>query len=76
MVKRSRRYWHQYLVMNEKANRIVDQGVDAGWPMFINWQAKHMHLPKYHGTKYRGRKRWLAKGKSTAKLTKGDKNGK
>lgn len=67
---RSRRSWHKYIVMNEKANKAVDRGVDMDCPMFINWQSKHMHLSKYHGTKYRGLKRWLAKGK----VTKGDKN--
>lgn len=66
---RSRRSWHKYIVMNKKANKSVDRGVDEDWPMFINWQAKHMRLPKYHSTKYRGQRKWLAQGK----VTKGDK---
>lgn len=69
---RSRRSWHKYLVMREMATKNLDRGVDADWPMFINWQAKHMRLPKYHGTKYRGQRRWLTK----EKVTKGNKNGK
>lgn len=72
----SRRYWHKYLVMGEISVKNLDRGVDADWPLFVNWQAKCKHLPKYHGTKYRGLKRWLAKGNSIAKVTKGDKNGK
>ena len=69
---RSRRSWHKYIVMNEMINKELDRGVDTDWPRFINWQAKCMHLPKYHGTKYRGLKRWFAK----EKVTKGGKNGK
>lgn len=67
MYKGPRRYWHKYLVMNEMANKYLDRGVDTDWPLFVNWQAKLKHLPKYHGTKYRGLKNWVAKG---------DKNGK
>lgn len=77
MIKRthkSRRYWHKYIVMNEKANKSVDRGVDADWPLDVNLQAKWKHLPKYRGTKYRGLKRWFAKGHSIAKVIKGDKN--
>ena len=70
MYKGPRHYWHRYLVMNEQINKELDRGVDTDWPQFINWQAKYMHLPKYHGTKYRGRKKWLSQGK----VTKGDKN--
>lgn len=73
MIKRSRRYWHKYLVMREIATKDLDRGVDTDWPLFVNWQAKLKHLPKYHGTKYRGLKNWVAKGSSIAKATKGDK---
>lgn len=81
MIKRTRRYWHKYLVMREMATKNLDQGVDADWPLDVNLQAKWKNLPKYHGTKYRGlkrwsAKRWLAKINSIAKATKGDKNGK
>lgn len=76
MVKRSRRHWHKYLVMREQANKYLDRGIDIEWPLDINQKAKWKHFPKYHGTKYRGLKRWFAKCGSTAKVTKGDKNGK
>ena len=75
---RSRRSWHKHLVMYEMNHKNLHRDIDADWPRFINWQSKCMHLPKYHGTKYRGQKRWMAKGKSIAKsiakVTKGDKN--
>lgn len=58
---KSRRYWHKYLVMKEMATKSFDRGVDADWPLYINFRAKWKNLPKYHGTKYRGLKRWLAK---------------
>lgn len=58
----SRRYWHKYLVMREQATKSLDRGVDTDWPLFANWLAKWKHLPKYHGTKYRGLKNWVAKG--------------
>lgn len=81
MIKRSRRYWHKYLVMREMATKNLDRCVDTDWPLDVNLQAKWKNLPKYHGTKYRGLKRWSAKGwltkiNSIAKATKGDKNGK
>ena len=69
MIKRSRRYWHKYLVMNEMINKALDRGVDTDWPQFINWQAKRKHLPKYHGTKYRGQKNWVAKGGKNGKTS-------
>lgn len=65
MIKRSpksRRYWHKYLVMREMATKSLDRGVDADWPLYVNFQAKWQNLPKYHGTKYRGLKNWVAKG--------------
>ena len=64
----SRRYWHKYLVMREQATKKLDRGVDTDWPLFANWLAQWKHLPKYHGTKYRGLKRWLAKGNSIAEV--------
>ena len=64
MIKSSRRYWHRFLVMREIATKNLDRGVDADWPLDINLQAKWKNLPKYYGTKYRGLKRWLAKGNS------------
>lgn len=65
---KSRRYWHKYLVMREMATKNLDRGVDADWPLDVNLQAKWKHLPKYHGTKYRGLKRWSAKGNSIAEV--------
>lgn len=70
----SRRCWHKYLVMREMAAKNLGRGVDTDWPLFVNWQAKCKHLPKYHGTKCRGQKRWLAKENSITKVTKGDEN--
>lgn len=70
MAKIPKRYRHKYLVMNEMINKDLDRGIDTDWPLFANWLAKWKHLPKYHGTKYRGQKRWIAKGK----VTKGNKN--
>lgn len=64
MIKRSRRYWHKYLVMREMASKSLDRGVDTDWPLHVNLRAKLNHLPKYHGAKYRGLKRWFAKGNS------------
>ena len=72
----SRRYWHKYLVMREQATKNLDRGVDTDWPLFANWLAQWKHLPKYHGTKYRGLKNWVAKGSTAVEVTKGDKNGK
>lgn len=66
---RSRRYRHQYLVMREMSAKYFDRGVDADWPLDVNLLAKWKRLPKYHGTKYRGLKRWSSQGK----VTKGDK---
>ena len=68
-----RRYWHQYLVMREMSTKNLDRGVDADWPLDVNLRAKWKRLPKYHGTKYRGLKRWSAKINSIANVTKGDK---
>lgn len=65
----SRRYWHKYLVMGEIAAKNLDRGVDTDWPLFVNWQAKLKHLPKYHGTKYRGLKNWVAKGEKNGKTS-------
>lgn len=76
MKKRSRRNWHKYLVMREMATKNLDRGVDADWPLDVNLQAKWKNLPKYHGTKYRGLKRWSAKCNSVVKETKGGKNDK
>lgn len=77
MAKRSRRYWHKYLVMYEMNHKNLHRDIDADWPLNVNFVCKLKHLPKYHGTKYRGLKRWVAKekstAKSTAKLTKEDK---
>ena len=73
---KSRRYRHKYLVMREMINKDVSRGYDTDWLTFTNWLAKWQSLPKYHGTKYRGTKRWLAKGNSIVKGTKGGKNGK
>ena len=75
-VKKSRRYWHKRLVMYEINHKNLHRDIDADWSLNVNFVRKLKHLPKYHGTKYRGLKRWLAKGKSTAKLTKENKNGK
>ena len=66
---KSRRYWHKYLVMNEKYHKNLHRDIDTDWQLNVNFVRKLKHLPKYHGTKYRGLKRWLAKGK----VTKGDK---
>ena len=75
-IPKSRRYWHKYLVMREMANKNLYRGVDADWPLHVNLRSKLNHLPKYHGVKYRGLKRWLAKENSIAKVIKGDENGK
>lgn len=72
MVKRSRRYWHKYLVMYEINHKNLHRDIDADWYLNVNFVRKLKHLPKYQGTKYRGLKRWFAKGK----VTKGGKNGK
>ena len=72
-MSKHRRYWHQYLVMREMSAKYFDRGVDTDWSLNVNFVRKLKHLPKYQGTKYRGLKRWLAQGKSTAKLTKEDK---
>lgn len=72
-VKKSRRYWHKRLVMYEINHKNLHRYIDAYWPLNVNLVRKLNHLPKYQGTKYRGLKRWVAKGKSTAELTKEDK---
>lgn len=61
MIKGSRRYHHKYLVMREMINKDLDRGCDTDWPSFVNWLARRKHLTKYHGTKYRGLKRWQVK---------------
>ena len=76
MVKRSIRDWHKRLVMREMAGKSLKRVIDTYWLLHVNLRAKSNHLPKYHGTKYRGMKRWWAKENSVTKLTKGDKNGK
>ena len=68
--KKSRRYWHKYLVMSEMYHKNLHRDIDTDWQRNVNFVSDLKHLPKYHGTKYRGLKRWLAKGK----VTKGDKN--
>lgn len=73
MAKESRRYWHKYLVMREMAHKNLYRGIDTDLSLHVNFVRELNHLPKYHGTKYRGLKRWLAKENSTAKVTKGDK---
>lgn len=70
MAKGSRRYWHKYLVMSERYHKNLHRDIDTDWQRNVNFVSDLKHLPKYHGTKYRGLKRWLAKGK----VTKGDKN--
>ena len=68
--KGSRRYWYKYLVMSEMYHKNLHRDIDTDWQRNVNFVSELKHLPKYHGTKYRGQKRWIAKGK----VTKGNKN--
>ena len=60
--------------MYEINHKNLHRDIDVDWPLNVNFVCKLKHLPKYHGVKYRGLKRWLAKENSITKVTKGDKS--
>lgn len=49
---------HHIIVIREEANKRLERDVDRDWPIDMLNYAKGWHKPKYHGTKYRGMKRW------------------
>lgn len=58
-MKLNRRRYHRFLVIREKSTKRLSRGVDQDWPIDMLNYAKGWHKPKYHGTKYRGMKRWI-----------------
>lgn len=57
-MKINRKNYHQALVIREKADKQLSRDIDRDWPIDISNYTRAWHRPKYHGTKYRGMKRW------------------
>ena len=57
-MKLNRRNYHRYLVIREKSNKRLSREVDQDWPIDLINYTRASHKPKYHGTKFRGMKRW------------------
>ena len=57
-MKINRRNTHMGLVIREEANKRLSRDVDRDWPIDMLNYAKSLHKPKYHGTEFRGMKRW------------------
>ncbi|WP_191990668.1 hypothetical protein [Limosilactobacillus reuteri] len=57
-MKLNRKNNHRCLVIREKANKQLSRDIDRDWPINILNYARAWHKPKYHGTRFRGMKRW------------------
>ncbi|MCC4348412.1 hypothetical protein LMB39_04615 [Limosilactobacillus reuteri] len=57
-MKLNRKNNHRCLVIREKANKQLSRDIDRDWPIDILNYARAWHKPKYHGTRFRGMKRW------------------
>ena len=57
-MKLNRRFCHRLLVNREKTNKRLNREVDRDWPFDLINYTRGWNLPKYHGTEFRGMKRW------------------